>query len=85
MVHVKDPVPLMTRRAAGYHISYSACPALYMGQTGRTVCDRITEHKYTLKTGNGTASALAKHTMKTGHSIDWDGMELVDNYLDTLS
>ena len=84
LVHVKDPVPPEAKSGTVYCVSCSGCPASYVGQTGRTVRDRVKEHKYALRTGNGTASTLAEHTINTRHLIDWDGVEVIDSHLDTF-
>ena len=84
LVHVKDPVPPEAKSGTVYCISCSGFPASYVGQTGRTVRDRVKERKYALRTGNGNASALAKHTIITGHLIDWDDVEVIDSHSDTF-
>ena len=45
LVHVKDPVPPEAKSGTVYRVSCSGCPASYVGQTGRTVRDRVKEHK----------------------------------------
>lgn len=61
LVLKKDPVPLMIRTGVVHCTSCSACPALYVEQTGRIVHDRIKEHKYALRTGDENASTLAEY------------------------
>ena len=84
LVHVKDPVPPEAKSGTVYRVSCSGCPASYVGQTGRTVRDRVKEHRYALRTGNGNVSALAEHIINTGHLIDWDGVEVIDSHSDTF-
>ncbi len=71
LVHVKDPTPPESRKGVVYQVSCSDCPATYIGQTGRTITHRIKEHKYALTSGNPENSAVAKHSVDSGHAINW--------------
>jgi len=54
MVHVIGPVPLESREGAVYWASCFVCSAAsYVGQTSTTMKDKIKEHKYALRTGDG--------------------------------
>ena len=52
------------------------CTKVYVGETGRTMKQRISEHKRAVKNGD-TNNGLAVHVAGTGHSIKWDEAEIV--------
>ena len=48
LVHIKDPVPMEMKTGVVYQIGCQDCPATYVGQTGRTLSQRLKEHKSAL-------------------------------------
>ena len=52
------------------------CDAFYIGKTKRRLHDRKTEHFKAL-TQIGHASAVAEHSISTGHNIKWDHFEIL--------
>ena len=52
------------------------CDAFYIGKTKRRLHDRKTEH-YKALTQIGHASAVAEHSIFTGHNIKWDHFEIL--------
>ena len=58
-----------------YKASCWDCDAFNIGKTKR-LHDRKTEHLKAL-TQNGHASAVAKHSISTGHNIKWDHFEIL--------
>ena len=58
LTKVKSPVPEMRKKDVVYTISCQDCDSQYIGETGRALGRRVTEHKYAVKTGdqkNGVA------------------------------
>lgn len=55
-----------------YQIKCRDCDWTYVGETGRTLAERLAEHKRSVKNCNVSASEIAAHVWETGHSIDWD-------------
>ena len=53
-----------------YKILCAACPAAYIGQTGRRLCQCLGEHKRAVKDADFNSSALAEHAWTKGHPID---------------
>ena len=43
----------------------------YLGETGRNLSTRLTEHKGTTRNGD-VNNHIAKHHLQTKHQIDWD-------------
>ena len=58
-----------------YKASCWDCDAFYIGKTKR-LHGRKTEHLKALHQ-NGHASAVAKHSISTGHNIKWDHFEIL--------
>ena len=56
---------------AVYKIHCSNCQATYIGETGRNLTTRLTEHKRATKKGN-LNNNIAEHHLKTNDAIDWD-------------
>ena len=55
------------------------CPKVYIGQSGRSLKHRLSEHRRALRNGDVAASALAEHTWSTGHHVDLSKAEVVDS------
>ncbi|KAL1110151.1 hypothetical protein AAG570_008228 [Ranatra chinensis] len=70
---VKDPLPLKT---SGVYEIPCCCGESYIGQTGRLVSTRIQEHIRATK-NNDMKSAVAEHSMETGHLIDFEKMRIL--------
>ena len=72
LVHPKDPVPKEERSGVIYCIPCTNCLWTYIGQTGRTLVQRIKEHQITVHNCDLANSALAEHSHSTERSIKWD-------------
>ena len=71
LTNVKDKDKPEDRQGAVYKIKCCDCQASYIGETGRNLSTRLTEHK--LATSNGDVNNhIAEHHLKTKHQIDWD-------------
>ena len=79
LVHPKDPTPLQDKAGVVYKIPCSSCPRVYIGQTGRTLGQRVKEHQRSVRDKKIATSALAEHSERTGHTIDWTRTEVLDN------
>ena len=53
---------------------------MYIGQTGRSLKQRVCKHRHALKNGAIQASALAEHVFKTGHAVDLSQSEMLDHH-----
>lgn len=54
-----------------YKIPCKDCNKCYIGQTGKNLEKRKSQHKYNIRTGN-ESSALFVHLSTENHRIDWD-------------
>ena len=59
-----------------YAIPCNDCHNIYVGQTGRPLKDRLTEHERAVRGGN-KANALVRHQEKTGHCVDVTKIKVV--------
>ena len=71
LTNVKDKDEPINRQGAIYKIACSDCNATYIGETGRNLNTRLTEHKRATKNKDPN-NHIAEHHKHTGHSINWD-------------
>ena len=63
-------------QGAVYKIKCSDCQASYIGETGRNLKTRLTEHKRETRNGD-VNNHIAEHHRLTNHTIDWDSAQCV--------
>ena len=68
----KDRIPDLQRSGVVYKIPCADCPVVYIGQTGRRLCQRLSEHKRAVRTADFSSSALAEHAWSASHPVDWN-------------
>ena len=61
----QDPVVL----GSVYRVACAECDFKYVGETGRTLQERMLEHRRAVRNFDGT-SELAMHVAETGHGVD---------------
>ena len=71
ITNVKDKDKPENRQGAVYNIKCCDCQASYIGETGRNLSMRLTEHKRATRNGD-VNNDIAQHHLKTKHQIDWD-------------
>ena len=81
MFPFKEKTPKELRSLIVYKIKCSNCPQFYIGKTSRCLIRRLYEHQ------NGTGkddyqSALYKHSLETGHVINYTDVEILDSASD---
>ena len=59
------------RQGAVYKIKCCDCQASYIGETGRNLSTRLTEHKRATRNGD-VNNHIAEHHLQTKHRTDWD-------------
>ena len=57
-----------------YVIPCSDCPWSYVGETGRSLEERLKEHKRAVRSFVAS-SEVANHVIQTGHAMKWSGAE----------
>ena len=58
-----------------YEIPCGACPKKYIGETGRTLSKRISEHRRDVTNGK-ESNACFIHLRNEGHVIDWNNAKM---------
>ena len=53
-----------------YQLKCGDCPTVYVGQTGRDLHTRVTEHEKAVNQNNREKSNFAAHLINTKHSFD---------------
>ena len=64
---VKDPIDRKDMK--GVYIIHCSCGTTYIGETRRSINQRINEHAANLKHGRTKSSALVEHAEKTKHHV----------------
>ena len=77
LTRVKTKIPESKKKGVVYRIPCQDCEAGYIGETGRSLQKRITEHKYAVKT-NDRRNGIAVHCWDMGHQPDWDAAEILE-------
>ena len=72
LVRPKDKTPPLSQCGVIYEIDCADCSSTYIGETARPLATRLKEHQ------KSTQSAVAEHTSKTSHNIDWDSVQVID-------
>ncbi|KYN50281.1 hypothetical protein ALC62_09306 [Cyphomyrmex costatus] len=74
----KDPIARGAKRNVVYKINCNQCEASYVGQTGRNLDTRISEHKKHISSKSSSHSVITDHRINLGHDFDWDNCEILD-------
>ena len=78
LCHLKDQRPVQERAGVIYKLDCGDCDASYVGETGRQVQDRMTEHQRDI-TNKKKVSKVYEHVSRTGHSFNFDNVSVLDN------
>ena len=87
LTNVKDRDEPNNRQGAVCKIKCSDCQASYVGETGRNLNTRLTEHKRATRNGDPN-NHIAVHHQLTNHNIDWDSAQCLTystNYFQRLT
>ena len=68
---IKDKDKPVDRQGAVYKIECCDCQASYIGETGRNLSMRLTEHKRATNNGD-VNNHIAEHHLQMIHQIDWE-------------
>ena len=74
LIKPKDPLPVERRTGIVYQIPCSDCSQTYVGQSGRTIVDRIKEHQRAVKKME-TPTLQRLQSMLGNTSIEWTGQQ----------
>ena len=79
LVHPKDKSDKGDKTGIMYKIPCNDCEDTYIGETGRSLKDRLKEHKRAFRLNYPTQSAVAEHAIDTGHNIGWENAHIIDS------
>ena len=75
-MQVKNCTPADRKKGVVYKITCGDCEAVYIGETGRTLQKRVTEHKYAVRRHDGK-NGIAVYAWSSDHRVDWDSAGVV--------
>ena len=73
----KDKTDKCDRCGVVYKVQCSICSDTYIGETGRKLKTRLTEHRR--PSSSGYDSAIYEHQSTRGHQIDWEHVKVIDS------
>ena len=65
--------------SSGFYEVPCSCGLSYIGQTGRSITQCLSEHLRHFKQGNTNTSAIAEHAINCGHAILFDKTRILAN------
>ena len=77
LVRPKDTVDLAKQDGVVYRIPCE-CGKVYVGETGRSMHERIKEHDRDIRLARTQTSAVSEHAHKTGHYPLWNEVKFID-------
>ena len=72
MGRAKDKLDKNETPGVVYAVGCTECKDVYIGETRRTVAQRIKEHQADTRLGHTERSAIAEHIHSTGHKVHWE-------------
>ena len=76
LTKVKRPIESKHKIEVIYSIPCE-CGKVYIGETGKTLTERLAEHRRAVRRMDNNNS-LAVHVQRTTHSITWDKAEVIE-------
>ena len=77
--HLKDPIPPETRNNVIYQIPCRDCSGVYIGETGRNISKRTSEHKQAVQRRDPN-SQVSQHITQNLHQMDWAEAKILDSH-----
>jgi len=74
----KDPLLNSQKKNVVYKISCNDCDASYVGQTGRMLKTRISEHQNHIRRNTSTTFVITNHRVHHDHEFGWNNVEVLD-------
>ena len=62
-------------------VPYMECDPVYIGEAPRNLEERLREHQRHVEKKDPKGHEIAEHVMKTGHTIAWDKVQVIDMLL----
>ena len=77
LVRPKDKRDKGANAGLVYQYECKVCKKVYVGETGRTLKVRESEHKRAIRNGDENHSGISKHVIETGHAMEWEGVKIL--------
>ena len=77
LVHVKHPREDKKKKGVIYEVPCKDCECVYIGETGRTLEKRLSEHKNAVKKQD-TKNGIAVHSWTNQHQVDWEAAKTIE-------
>jgi len=74
----KDSLSKSSNMNVIYKINCKDCDASYVGQTGRQLKTRISEHKNHINRNTSAHSVITEHRLHRSHDFDWERVEILN-------
>jgi len=74
----KDALQKVSNMNTVYKIDCKDCDASYVGQTGRQLKTRISEHKNHINRKTSSLSVITEHRLHHGHDFEWENVRVLD-------
>ena len=71
LTHVKSTTPEEKKQGVVYEVPCKDCEAVYIGETGRNLQERVKEHKYAVKRRDKN-NGIAVHAWSEDHMVNWE-------------
>lgn len=75
---LKDKQPIAESTNVVYRIDCKGCPKCYIGTTGQKLCTRAHQHELDVRGNRPKKSALAYHSINTGHVFDFENAKVIE-------
>ena len=76
LVRVKNRTPPEKRKSVVYEIPCQDCEHVYIGETGRTLQKRVTEHRSAVRRFDKN-NGIAVHAWNEDHAVDWEAARII--------
>ena len=76
LVRTKEPQPEWKKKGVVYQVPCGDCDSTYIGETGRTLEKRISEHKAAVKK-HDEKNGIAVHAWNEQHVVDWQAAKVI--------
>ena len=76
LVRVKNRTPPEKRKGVVYEIPCQDCEYVYIGETGRTLQKRVTEHRSAVRRFDKN-NGIAVHAWNEDHAVDWEAARII--------
>ena len=76
LTRVKTARPELRKKNVVYEVLCKDCERSYIGETGRNLQIRLTEHKAAVRRGD-RRNGIAVHVQDHNHRVDWEAARVV--------